>query len=214
MKNYLSIILLLPLFWMVEARAHVELNYPEGGETFFSGDTVIIKWTEVVSHDTQNWELYYSPNAGETWVTISDNIDYTLREYKWAVPFEETTTGRIKVIQNNSGTDYEDECPNFTIDNITGIMQYSSVDKLFESFKIFPNPFTTSTTIEYELQHSETVRLTFYNQFGKQVDVIEERQSQGMNKVVWIPENLADGIYYFRLEAGEQTASGKVVLVQ
>ena len=78
----------------------------------------------------------------------------------------------------------------------------------------YPNPFSTSTTIEYELTHPETVRIMFYNQFGKQVDVIEQNQSQGLNKLVWIPENLADGIYYLRLHAGEKSASGKLVLVR
>jgi hypothetical protein len=46
------------------------------------------------------------------------------------------------------------------------------------------------------------------------VDVIEKSQQRGLNKVLWTPENLADGIYYYRLEAGEQMASGKVVLMR
>lgn len=78
----------------------------------------------------------------------------------------------------------------------------------------FPNPFTTSTSIKYELKHPGTVRIVFYSQIGKQIDFIEETQSQGLNKVVWTPEGLNEGIYYFRLEAVEQTASGKVMLVR
>lgn len=77
----------------------------------------------------------------------------------------------------------------------------------------YPNPFTISTTIEYELNQHETVRISFYNQFGKQVDLIEERQQKGLNKIAWTPENPADGIYYFRMQAGEQVASGKVVIL-
>ena len=76
-----------------------------------------------------------------------------------------------------------------------------------------PNPFSTSTTIEYTLNQPETVRITFYNQFGKQVDRIEQKQSQDKQQVVWTPE-LQGGIYYFRLQAGEQVASGKLVLVK
>jgi hypothetical protein len=214
MKNYISIIILLSMFWMVKVQAHVELIYPEGGETFFSGDTVSIKWTELVSHNTQNWELYYSSDAGEIWVTISDNIDYSLREYKWAVPFEETTTGRIKVIQNNSGTDYEDECPNFTIDNITGIWQNGSVDILFNSFNIFPNPFATSTTIEYQLKQPSDVIITVFNHLGKQVEMIQRHQTTGKQQVSWNAEGLPSGMYFFTLKAGAQVASGKMVLVQ
>jgi len=88
----------------------------------------------------------------------------------------------------------------------------------------YPNPFTTSTTIEYELNHPETVRIIFYNQFGKQVDVIEESQQKGLNKVIWTPDNLPDGIYYFRistgriatsrLQADEKVATGKLMLMR
>jgi hypothetical protein len=57
------------------------------------------------------------------------------------------------------------------------------------------------------------VTITFYNQFGKIVDRIEQRQCAGKQQVAWSPE-LPGGIYYFRLEAGEQQESGKVVLVR
>jgi rhodanese-related sulfurtransferase len=97
----------------------------------------------------------------------------------------------------------------------TGVMPVFEIETVIESkLKIYPNPFTTSTTIEYELIHPETVTYTFYNQFGKQVDIIEQKQSSGLQQVIWTPENLADGIYYFRLEVGKQTASGKLILMK
>ena len=88
------------------------------------------------------------------------------------------------------------------------------IPSVFTLFQNYPNPFSTSTTIEYELNRPETVRITFYNQIGKQVDMIEESQSQGLNKVVWTPENLRDGIYYFSMQAGEQIACGKLVMMR
>jgi hypothetical protein len=78
----------------------------------------------------------------------------------------------------------------------------------------YPNPFTTSTTIEYELQQPSTVQITIYNHLGKQIDVIKNYQPQGLQKVIWSPGNLPDGIYYILLRAGNQTASGKMVVVR
>lgn len=78
----------------------------------------------------------------------------------------------------------------------------------------YPNPFTTSTTLEYTFHQPQTLTITFYNQFGKQVDIIEERRQSGLNRIVWTPENLPNGIYYFRLEAGNHSASGKLVLMR
>ena len=54
----------------------------------------------------------------------------------------------------------------------------------------------------------------FYNQVGKQVDVIEQKQSAGLQKILWTPESLADGVYYFKMQYGEQVATGMLVLMR
>ncbi len=79
---------------------------------------------------------------------------------------------------------------------------------------LYPNPFSTSTTIEYELTRPGTMRITIYNQHVRQVEVIEQSQPQGLNKIMWAPGKLPGGIYYFRLQAGKQAASGKMVLMR
>ena len=77
-----------------------------------------------------------------------------------------------------------------------------------------PNPFSTSTTIEYELKQLEKVSLMIYNQMGKQVFQTEENQSQGKQQQIWNAEGYADGVYYYRLQVGEQVANGKLVKVR
>jgi len=67
-------------------------------------------------------------------------------------------------------------------------VEESEVESSKSNVLCYPNPFTTFTTIAYELDQPEIVRITFYNQFGSLVDVIEEYQHQGLNKLVWIPE--------------------------
>lgn len=71
----------------------------------------------------------------------------------------------------------------------------------------YPNRFRKTTTIRYELTQSETVIIIFYNQFGN-------RQQKGLNWLMWSPETFADGIYYFRLNAGKQIGSGKIALIK
>ena len=101
--------------------------------------------------------------------------------------------------------------PFFFPGNPEGVSEYH--EHLVSDLRANPNPFSTSTTIEYKLNHPEKVRINFYNQFGKQVDIIEETQHIGLNKVVWTPKKLSDWIYYFRLQAGDQVVSGKMVLM-
>jgi len=70
-----------------------------------------------------------------------------------------------------------------------------------------PNPFSTSTTIEYELRKSVKVQITMYNHLGKQVKVIEKKQSRGKQQIIWNAERLPAGIYFcvLKTNAGMQT---------
>lgn len=90
-----------------------------------------------------------------------------------------------------------------------GKQQYNAIDS-----KVYPNPFTTSTTIEYELKKPELVTISIFNHLGEQVEVIQEQQSAGKQQVIWHAESLPAGMYYFRLQSGEQIANGKLMLVR
>ena len=61
---------------------------------------------------------------------------------------------------------------------------------------LYPNPFTTSTTIEYELKQPATIQITIYNHFGKLIEVIQQTQSAGKQQVVWNAEGLPAGVYF------------------
>lgn len=97
---------------------------------------------------------------------------------------------------------------NFTVMDPTGVPLFD----FKEIVKTYPNPFMNSTTIEYSLTKPGSVNITFFNQFGKQVDMIKKLQEEGIQKVVWSPENLAGGVYYFRLEAEGQVVVRKLML--
>ncbi len=115
--------------------------------------------------------------------------------------------GTIEIHDNapgcNSQAEVEAACVSFIED--------VSVEK---PISIYPNPFSHTTTIEYELKQPEKVSLTIYDYLGKQIEVIHEKQSQGMQKVIWIAEGLPDGIYYYRIQLGNQVANGKMVKVR
>ena len=94
---------------------------------------------------------------------------------------------------------------------ITNIREYklNSIN-----LNIYPNPSTSSIIIKYELTQPETVKATIYSLSGKQVDIFKENNPLGLNEFVWTPENLPNGIYYFKIEAGNQVATRKIVLVR
>jgi photosystem II stability/assembly factor-like uncharacterized protein len=76
----------------------------------------------------------------------------------------------------------------------------------------YPNPFTTSATIGYELKENSSIELTIFNHFGQEVGMlVNERQLKGMHQIQWYAKGLPVGIYYYRLQAGKQIATKKLI---
>ncbi len=80
---------------------------------------------------------------------------------------------------------------------------------------VTPNPFNPSTAISYELQASSHVSLRVYDTAGKLVEtVVDGWREAGAHEVTFDGSNLPSGVYMYRLEAGEYTTSGKMVLLK
>lgn len=67
-------------------------------------------------------------------------------------------------------------------------------------FQSHPNPFTTSTTIEFKLQQRTFVNLKIYNILGKEVGtLISGKLLPGEHQLVWNAENIDSGFYYLKI---------------
>ena len=83
----------------------------------------------------------------------------------------------------------------------------------------FPNPFNPATTIQYALPQAADVELTVYNVVGQPVrTLVAEHQSAGRYAVEWDATNdsghsLSSGMYFYRLQAGEEFREVKKMLL-
>ena len=83
----------------------------------------------------------------------------------------------------------------------------------------YPNPFTTSTRIPFELNEPAEVTLTVWNMIGQKVATLvdDERKDAGLHdgpEVNWEATNLPSGMYIARLEAGGQVFTRKMTLIK
>lgn len=77
----------------------------------------------------------------------------------------------------------------------------------------YPNPFNPATTLSYDLPEARDVRLSIYNIRGQQVfEKSWINQSPGIKEFVWNADNLASGIYFMRLDSGQEQYVRKVIL--
>jgi hypothetical protein len=76
-----------------------------------------------------------------------------------------------------------------------------------------PNPFNNSTTITYTVPKQVRVTLTVYDLQGRIVRVIEEGQRKAGKYMLNIDSrNMNKGVYMYRLQAGEFSATKKMIL--
>lgn len=205
MKKYLLVILFVFILPAL-ANAHVELIQPKAGEEFMPAQTMNIEWNELVTHNTLNWDLYFSADGGATWTAIKTDISYGTTSYNWTVPETFTPHGQIKIVQDNEGFNYEDISGNFTISAATAVGKQFAKTKV----KIYPNPFVFSATISLENPEQETHTLFIYDTKGRMAIKATSVQN---DRIVITREGLKSGLYYFQLRNNKTLKhSGKLVV--
>ncbi len=85
----------------------------------------------------------------------------------------------------------------------------------FKVHQNYPNPFNPKTTIRFEIPRTTHVVLTVYNVLGEEVaELVNGIEPPGVHEVVWEPEKLSSGIYFYRVQAGTLVETKKLVLVR
>jgi hypothetical protein len=110
-----------------------------------------------------------------------------------------TPSGAMNDIQTNLGSE----------DN-TG--KYPAAFALHQNY---PNPFNPSTTIKFQISNSEFTTLKVYNILGKEVStLISKKLNSGNHTCTFDGKNLASGIYYYQLVAGDYREVKKMILLR
>jgi len=79
----------------------------------------------------------------------------------------------------------------------------------------YPNPFNASTVISYELPMNTHVKLEVYNLLGNKVATLADGEQQaGYKSVTWDASEVASGIYFYKLTAGDFTQTKRMMLVK
>jgi formylglycine-generating enzyme required for sulfatase activity len=79
----------------------------------------------------------------------------------------------------------------------------------------YPNPFSTSTTIQFALQDARKVTLKIYNSSGQLVTtIINEKLYPGLYSYQWNAMNYPIGVYSYRLQLDNQATTKKMIVIR
>jgi subtilisin-like proprotein convertase family protein len=98
---------------------------------------------------------------------------------------------------------------------ITGGIQTVTIPSYYSLSQNYPNPFNPVTKITYTLPKSGNVELKVYDILGREVaTLVNEVKQAGIYDINFNATNLASGIYFYRIKAGDFSAIKKMVLVK
>ena len=90
----------------------------------------------------------------------------------------------------------------------------------FKLFQNYPNPFNSSTIISYVIKKEGNVALKIYDILGREVrQLVNGIQKPGNYRFIWDGKDnqgkeVASGIYFYQLRAGNFTRTKKLVLIK
>jgi len=79
----------------------------------------------------------------------------------------------------------------------------------------YPNPFNATTKIRYTIPENAFVSVKIYNMSGEEVaSLVNEQQQAGVYTIDFDASHLANGIYFYRMEAADFSRVRKFLLVK
>lgn len=93
--------------------------------------------------------------------------------------------------------------------------QLSSIPQKYSLEQNYPNPFNPSTNINFSLNESGYTVVKVYNMIGEVVEtLVNQELSAGTHQLKFSANNIAAGVYFYRITSGDFTATKKMILLK
>jgi len=207
-------IVLVPLadltIWGIHA-----FTYEDGAiVTYFEtprGDVVnsYVKAIRVDGDGNQVWET--SPGIMCTHLSEKLHLDASVNSYGQVIDVWEDK-------RNDSYADIylQNINPDGTFGGITGIEDNEPyLPASFNLLSAYPNPFNASTIINYDLNQASDVTVEIYDLLGQKVETLSDTYQQaGLHQITWNAVDRATGIYFYKIQAGRESLTEKLLLLK
>jgi hypothetical protein len=172
--------------------------------SFATGKIVNLKWKTAWELNNSGFEIERSGENKNNWVKIGfvQGHGTTNQANEYSFTDNNVSTGkynyRLKQLDFNGNFEY------FELNNITEIIKPGK----FEISQNYPNPSNPKSLIDFQLPEDSKVTIQVYNLIGEEVTtLIDGNLTAGFYKAVFDGNNLASGVYIYRIIAQGQTQS-------
>jgi hypothetical protein len=151
----------------------------------------------VIQNNQTNWEkISFISGHGNS----NSPNNYSFIDNK---PLSGKSQYRLKQIDKDGDFKYSK-----TVEVVSVILKYDLAQN-------YPNPYNPTTLITYSIPTSSNVILKVYNVLGKLITtLVNENQGAGIYKVNFDAGSLSNGVYFYKIQAGNYTAVKKMLLLK
>jgi hypothetical protein len=133
----------------------------------------------------------------------------------------------LEIVRTGLIAGYQDGCANpYVLDSSlvyrayfagsTGISEDDSpVIKQVILHQNYPNPFNPKTVISWQLAVDSRIHLSIYDLTGNKLfTLLDKYYAAGLHRIEFDASNLSSGVYFYRLDAGEEVQIKKMILIK
>jgi arabinoxylan arabinofuranohydrolase len=142
-----------------------------------------------------------------------------LSQWQTLISSIQSVSGKTKIYLNYKGTEGSKVNLNwieFTNNEPTQVNTTNVfLPKEYKLHQNYPNPFNPVTQITYTLPQNTRVKIELYDLLGKRVKVLENEQKlAGYYTLEFNGGDLASGVYFYRMQAGNFVITKKMLLIK
>ncbi len=187
-------------------------------------------WFRAQSMDNSNedfWLQYYDGSSWQTVETWARGVDFengifynevvTISSGSYTFPSNAKLRFMCDASANRDDV-YIDEIEFRGYSSSKGARPTGDAPALPSEFAVsqnYPNPFNPSTVIDFALPATTKVRLAIFDVRGRRVATLADGEfAAGRHSVRWNAAEVASGVYFYRIQAGEFVETKSMMLVK
>jgi len=159
-----------------------------------------ISWTKYLLNPVLDYGMVGSWDHQQAWNSsvILDSADQIYKMWYTGGSFDNGSIG----FATSTMVGIED-------DNLSGLFQHN------KTLRCYPNPSSGALRLRYLIHETRDLKLEMYSADGVLVKTLESSMHQtGKYEQTFDMSDLPDGLYFIRLQAGEQIETAKIILLK
>ncbi|HPO56856.1 MAG TPA: T9SS type A sorting domain-containing protein [Ignavibacteriaceae bacterium] len=183
----------------------VELNSFSG---VADGNNVRLEWTTASEKNNLGFEIQKKFNSQFVTVGFVEGMGTSATENVYSFVDMDLQNGsyayRLRQVDYNGSYEFSQQVE-VEVAGLSG----------FALSQNYPNPFNPETVIAFTLPEKSAVKLEVFNSIGEKVaELFNGNKEAGNHRLVFNASNLPSGIYLYRLSAGANVQSKKLLLLK